>query len=68
MSEIEEAISVEYKIGRAEMKNEITTFIEEMSNGTLTQEDDGSDFFKNKMAIVAALISLNNVIKKNIEI
>ncbi len=67
MSETEEAVAVEYKVGRSEMKNEITTLIEEFVTSTMETEDDGSDFYKNKEAIAATLGSLNVVIKSKIK-
>lgn len=68
MSETEQAVANEYKVGRAEMKNEITSLIEEFVKSALEVEDDGSDFFKNKHAIAATLASLNNVVKSKIKV
>jgi hypothetical protein len=68
MTQVEQEVSTEYKVGRAEMKNEITTLIEEFGQQTLETEDDGSDFFKNRLAIAATLGSLNQIIKRKCKV
>jgi hypothetical protein len=68
MTPEQQKLTIEYKLGRSEMKDEIQRLIHEMEKATSVCEDDGSEFSKNTQAIGATLRSISTVISKTVEV
>jgi hypothetical protein len=67
MTQEQQKLTIEYRLGRSEMKNEILEFLTKMDDSTVEDPIDGSEFSKNKNAILATLRSIHSVVSKSIK-